>query len=126
MNPNGILTTYEERMKANLQRYQRPEKPELSTCASITAPGASTCACSATSPIWTPARRFAWPAGAVPESAMRPAKAPLTRSYLLEPHSDIINYNAVRLLAVRLQEKCSATRQSIFYIVKGKCSLYDH
>ena len=26
MNPNGILTTYEERMKANLQRYQRPEK----------------------------------------------------------------------------------------------------
>ena len=26
MNPNGILTTYEERMKANLQRYQHPEK----------------------------------------------------------------------------------------------------
>lgn len=26
MNPNGILTTYEERMKANLQQYQRPEK----------------------------------------------------------------------------------------------------
>lgn len=26
MNPYGILTTYEERMKANLQQYQRPEK----------------------------------------------------------------------------------------------------
>lgn len=26
MNPYGILTSYEERMKANLQRYQRPEK----------------------------------------------------------------------------------------------------
>ena len=65
MNPNGILTTYEERMKANLQQYQRPEKagrPGHSACALITAPGASTCACSATSPIWTPARRSAWPA----------------------------------------------------------------
>ena len=30
MNPNGILTTYEERMKANLQRYQHPEKPASS------------------------------------------------------------------------------------------------
>lgn len=26
MNPYGILTSYEERMKANLQWYQRPEK----------------------------------------------------------------------------------------------------
>ena len=26
MNPYGILTSYEERMKANLQQYQRPEK----------------------------------------------------------------------------------------------------
>ena len=26
MNPYGVLTTYEERMKANLQQYQRPEK----------------------------------------------------------------------------------------------------
>lgn len=26
MNPYGILTTYEERMKANLHQYQRPEK----------------------------------------------------------------------------------------------------
>ena len=26
MNSYGILTSYEERMKANLQRYQRPEK----------------------------------------------------------------------------------------------------
>ena len=26
MNLYGILTSYEERMKANLQRYQRPEK----------------------------------------------------------------------------------------------------
>lgn len=26
MNPYGILTSYEQRMKANLQRYQRPEK----------------------------------------------------------------------------------------------------
>lgn len=26
MNPYGILTSYEERIKANLQRYQRPEK----------------------------------------------------------------------------------------------------
>lgn len=26
MNPYGILTSYEERMKDNLQRYQRPEK----------------------------------------------------------------------------------------------------
>ena len=25
MNPYGILTTYEERMKANLQQYQRPD-----------------------------------------------------------------------------------------------------
>ena len=65
MNPYGILTSYEERIKANLQRYQRPEK-------------AGTFRLRLDHRTWTPAKSSVWHAGVVPESATRPAKATLT------------------------------------------------
>lgn len=70
MNPYGILTSYEERMKANLQRYRRPEKAGTFRLRLDHRTWSSTCACSATSPTWTPARRSVWPAGAVPGNAI--------------------------------------------------------
>lgn len=72
MNHYGILTNYEEHMEANLEQYSRPEKAGAFHLRLDYRTWASECACSVTSPMRTPARRFALPAGATPKSTTHP------------------------------------------------------
>ena len=90
MNYYGILTNYEERMEANLEQYSRPEKAGAFHLRLDYRTWASECACSVTSPMRTPARRFALPAGVMPKSTTHPGSALLS----ISPGSPLIAFGA--------------------------------